>query len=142
MGHYYFIIRLIICFLLSFIIGLERELKGSSAGLRTNIIVCIGAFLFVSVSIDSYDDDLMRIPAQIISGIGFIGAGSITIHSNKKEALNTAATLWCVAAIGILTGIGLIFEACVGAFIIIFTNIFIKAIKKKIPSNRYCYDDI
>lgn len=142
MDHYYFVIRLIICFILSFLIGLERELRGSSAGLRTNIIVCIGAFLFVSASFNSYDDDLMRIPAQVISGIGFIGAGSIVIDNNKIKGLNTAATIWCNAAIGVLTGLKLIFEACVGTITIIFINLFIRKIRKTISPERYLEDDL
>lgn len=142
MDHYLFIMRLIICFILSFIIGLEREIRGSSAGLRTNIIVCIGAFLFVSASFNSYDDDMMRIPSQVISGIGFLGAGAITISENKIGGLNTAATIWVVAAIGVLVGLKLIFEACVGTFVIIFTNIFIRSIKKTINSSRYLDDDL
>lgn len=72
---------------------------------------------------------MMRIPAQIISGIGFIGAGSIIINDNRIRGLNTAATMWCVAAIGILTGLKLIFEAIIGTITIIFTNIFIRKIK-------------
>lgn len=142
MDHYYFIIRLFVCFILSFLVGLEREIRGSSAGLRTNIIVCIGSFLFVSASFNSYDDDIMRIPAQVISGIGFLGAGAITIHDNKIRGLNTAATIWGVAAIGVLTGLKLIFEACVGTFTIIFTNIFIRKIKKTIVPDRYLDDDL
>lgn len=142
MDHYYFVLRLIVCFILSFLVGLERELRGSSAGLRTNIIVCIGAFLFVSASFNSYDDDMMRIPAQVISGIGFLGAGAITINDNKIRWLNTAATIWVVAAIGVLTGLKLIFEACVGAFTIIFTNVFIRKVKKTIAPERYLDDDL
>lgn len=136
MEHYYFVLRLLICFILSFLIGLKRELRGSSAGLRTNIIVCIGSFLFVSASFNSYDDDMMLIPAQVISGIGFIGAGSIIINDNRIRGLNTAATMWCVAAIGVLTGLKLIFEAIIGTITIIFTNIFIRKIKKAINPNR------
>lgn len=142
MDHYYFLLRLIVCFILSFIVGLEREIRGSSAGLRTNIIVCIGSFLFVSASFNSYDDDMMRIPAQVISGIVFLGAGAIAIDNNKIKGLNTAATIWCVAAIGVLTGLKLIFEACVGTFTIVFTNIFIRKIKKTISSDRYLDDDL
>lgn len=142
MDHYYFILRLIVCFILSFLVGLERELRGSSAGLRTNIIVCIGAFLFVSASFNSYDDDMMRIPAQVISGIGFLGAGAITISDNKIRGLNTAATIWVVAAIGVLTGLKLIFEASIGTIIIIFTNVFIRKIKKTIAPERYLDDDL
>ena len=142
MDHYYFLLRLLICFILSFLVGLERELRGSSAGLRTNIIVCLGAFLFVSASFNSYDDDMMRIPAQVISGIGFLGAGAITINDNKIRGLNTAATIWVVAAIGVLTGLKLIFEACVGTITIIFTNLFIRKIKKTIFPDRYLDDDL
>lgn len=136
MEHYDFLLRLLICFLLSFFVGLERELRGSSAGLRTNVIVCLGAFLFVSASFNSYDDDMMRIPAQVISGIGFLGAGSIVISDNRIRGLNTAATMWCVAAIGVLTALNLIFEAVAGSFTIVFTNIFIRKIKKNISPNR------
>ena len=142
MDHYYFVLRLMVCFILSFLVGLEREFRGSSAGLRTNIIVCIGSFLFVSASFNSYDDDMMRIPAQVISGIGFLCAGAIIINDNKIRGLNTAATIWVVAAIGVLTGLKLIFEACVGAFTIIFTNVFIRKIKKNIAPNRYLDDDL
>lgn len=142
MDHYYFLLRLMICFILSFLVGLERELRGSSAGLRTNIIVCLGSFLFVSASFNSYDDDLMRIPAQVISGVGFLGAGIIAIDENKTKGLNTAATVWAVAAIGVLTGLKLIFEACIGATSIIFINIFIRSIKKTIYPDRYIDDDL
>lgn len=142
MEHYYFLLRLFICFILSFSIGLEREIRGSNAGLRTNIIVCIEAFLFVSAPFNSYDDDMMRIPAQIISGIGFLGAGSIVINDNKIRGLNTAATMWCVAAIGVLTGLKLIFEAVAGTIIIIFTNIFIRKVKKVLTPNRVNDDDL
>ncbi|MGN1000714.1 MAG: MgtC/SapB family protein [Bacilli bacterium] len=142
MDHYYFLLRLIICFLLSFLVGLEREMRGSNAGLRTNIIVCVGAFLFVSASFNSYDDDMMRIPAQVISGIGFLGAGTIAVDNNKVKGLNTAATIWCVAAIGVLTGLKLIFEACIGTIVIIFINIFIRKIKKSIYPDRHIDDDL
>lgn len=140
--HYYFILRLLICFLLSFLVGLEREFRGSNAGLRTNIIVCIGAFLFVSASFNSYDDDMMRIPSQVVLGIVFLGAGAIAISDNKISGLNTAATIWVVAAIGVLVGLKLIFEACVGTIVVIFTNLFVRRIKKSIFPNRYLDDDL
>ena len=142
MDHYYFLLRLIICFILSFIIGLEREFCGSNAGLRTTIIVCTGAFLFVSASYNSYDDDMMRIPAQVISGIGFLGAGAIAIDDNKVKGLNTAATIWGVAAIGVLIGLKLIFEAMIGTFTILFTNVIIRKVRKKVFPNRYFDDDL
>lgn len=142
MEHYEFLIRLLICFLLSFLIGLEREFRHSSAGLRTNIMVCIGSFLFVSAAFNSFDDDMMRIPAQVISGIGFIGAGAIAGEGDKIKGVNTAATIWCVAAIGVLTALKLILEACAGTFTIIFTNIFIRKITKWISPDRYLDNDL
>lgn len=78
----------------------------------------------------------MRIPAQVISGIGFLGAGIIAIDENKIKAINTAGTVWCVAAIGVLMGLKLIFEAVIGTFAIVFTNIFIKKIKQIILPTR------
>lgn len=142
MDHYLFITRLVICFILSFIIGLEREIRDSSAGLRTNIIVYLGVFLFVSAGFNSYDEDMMRIPSQVISGIVFLGVGAITISENKIGGLNTAATIWVVAAIGVLVGLKLIFEACVGTSVIIFTNLFIRRVKKSINLSRYLDDDL
>lgn len=142
MEQYNFILRLLITFLLSFAIGLERELRSSSAGLRTNIIVCLGAFLFVTAAYNLQYEDIMRIPAQVISGIGFLGAGTIIINDNKIRGLNTAATMWCVAAIGVLTGLNLIFEACIGTISIIFANVFIRKFKKTIIPHRMTDDDL
>lgn len=85
---------------------------------------------------------MMRIPAPVISGIGFLGAGAMALDSNKLKGLNTAATIWCVAAIGVLTRLKLIFEACIGTFTIVFTNIFIRKIKKTIAPDRYLDDDL
>ena len=142
MEHYYFFLRLTVCIILSFMVGLERELYGSTAGLRTSVIVCLGSFLFVSASFNSYDDDLMRIPAQVISGIGFLGAGIIAIDENKVKAINTAGTIWSVAAIGVLVGLKLIFEASIGTVAIICINILIRNIKQNIFKGRSQDDDI
>lgn len=85
---------------------------------------------------------MMRIPAQVISGIGFLGAGAIAIDDNKVKGLNTAATIWGVAAIGVLIGLKLIFEACIGTFTILFTNVIIRKVRKKVFPDRYFYDDL
>ena len=142
MEHYYFFLRLVICIILSFIVGLERELYSSSACLRTSVIVCLGSFLFVSASFTSYDDDMMRIPSQVISGIGFISAGIIAIDENKVKAINTAGTIWRVAAIGVLIGLKLIFEATIGTLAIVFINVFIRKIKQIIFTNHSPYKDL
>ena len=99
-----FLIRITICFALSILIGLERQLRHRMVGLRTNVLVCIGAFLFVYLSFGAniVNSDTTRIAAQVVSGIGFLGAGVILRDGSKIKGLNTAATLWCVAAIGTL----------------------------------------
>ena len=77
MDYNTFLIRILMSFLLSLLIGLERQLRGRAIGLRTNVLVSIGAFLFVSFSFLSVNDDISRIAAQVVSGIGFLGAGII-----------------------------------------------------------------
>lgn len=123
-----FIIRLSICFALSILIGLERQLRHRMVGLRTNVLVCIGAFLFVYLSFGINTSDNTRIAAQVVSGIGFLGAGVILRDGNKIKGLNTAATLWCVAAIGVLCASGLVIEATLGTIFVLLSNIILRLI--------------
>src|ERR1700751_4326973 len=96
------------------IIGLERELKNKPAGIKTNILICLGAAVYSSISILSslahsasgYYGDPSRIAAQIVSGIGFLGGGTIIQARGTILGLTTAATIWVVAALGICIGIG------------------------------------
>lgn len=96
------------------LIGLERELKNKPAGIKTNILICLGAAVYSSISIMSslshsshgYYGDPSRISAQIVSGIGFLGGGTIIQARGTILGLTTAATIWVVAAIGICIGIG------------------------------------
>lgn len=121
-----FIIRLCICFVLSILIGLERQLRHRMVGLRTNVLVCIGAFLFVYLSYGIDVNDKTRIAAQVVSGIGFLGAGVILRDGSKIKGLNTAATLWCVAAIGTLCAAGLVIEATIGTIFVLLSNIILR----------------
>lgn len=123
-----FIIRLIICFSLSILVGLERQLRHRMVGLRTNVLVCIGAFLFVYLSFGIETSDKTRIAAQVVSGIGFLGAGVILRDGSKIKGLNTAATLWCVAAIGTLCASGLVIEASLGTLFVLLSNIILRLI--------------
>lgn len=102
------ITRLVISLALGGLIGLERELHQSPAGLRTISLVSLGATLFTlaSLAMSGPDVDVSRIAAQIVVGIGFIGAGAIWQSTNKVHGLTTAASLWCAAAIGLMVGIG------------------------------------
>ena len=127
-----FLIRIIICFLLSFCIGIERQYRRRAIGLRTVILVSLGSFLFVRFSFNFPGSDTTRIAAQVVAGIGFLGAGVIIKDGKTVKGLTTSATLWCAAAIGILTSAGLLFEAAVGTLLILFTNIVLRTINTKI----------
>jgi putative Mg2+ transporter-C (MgtC) family protein len=104
--------KLVLAVVLGGAIGLERELKAKPAGLRTNILICVGATLLtdVSMTIAVLDStrlgDPARLAAQIVSGVGFLGAGTIMQSSGTVTGLTSAATIWVVAAIGIAVGSG------------------------------------
>src|SRR5258707_14796591 len=106
--------RLVMAALLGGIIGLEREVKHKPAGLRTNMFICFGAALFTVLSdalAGGHTGDHTRIAAQIIPGIGFIGAGSILHTRGLTTGLTTAATLFVVASVGMASGGGLYLTA-------------------------------
>ena len=108
--------------MLGAIIGFERELQRQPAGFRTHSLVSLGAALFTVVSAYGFSGDLVdptRIAAQIVSGIGFIGAGTILQHRGHIRGLTTAASLWSVAAIGTAAGAGLYIVAIVGTLLIL-----------------------
>lgn len=123
-----FIIRILVCFVLSILVGLERQCRHRMVGLRTNVLVSLGAFLFVYTTFGITDTDNTRIAAQVVSGIGFLGAGVILRDGSKIKGLNTAATLWCVAAIGVLTASGMLIEATIGTLLVLVSNIFLRII--------------
>lgn len=127
-----FILYLIICFALSFLIGIERQYRRRVVGLRTTILVSLGAFLFVTFSFSVGATDLSRIASQVVTGIGFLGAGVILKDGQKIRGLTTAATLWCDAAIGTLCAGGAIPEAILGTILILFSNIILRYINKLI----------
>jgi putative Mg2+ transporter-C (MgtC) family protein len=95
------------------------------------VLVCIGSFLFTSVGLQFIDADATRIPAQIVSGMGFLGAGVILREGKNIRGLNTAATLWCNAALGVLCASGMLFEAVVGSLFILFSNIILRLLANK-----------
>ena len=135
-----FLIRIIVCFLLSIVIGIERQYRHKLVGLRTNVLVSLGAFMFNWVTYASLGSDNTRIAAQVVSGVGFLGAGIIMKDGNNIKGLNTAATLWCVAAIGLLTSSGLLIESCVGTLMVLISNIILRfisiTIMDKVKNNQ------
>lgn len=122
--------RLVLATLLGGLIGLERELAGKPAGLRTNILICVGAALLMDISRTvaagavSGPADPARIAAQVVSGIGFIGAGTILVERGSIVGLTTAATLWVVAAIGLAVGAEA-YVAAVGAALLVVLTLLI-----------------
>lgn len=105
-------------------VGLEREIQGKPAGLRTNILICVGSTLFTQLSmgmvVGSPAGDPSRIAAQIVTGVGFIGAGTILHSRGEVTGLTSAATIWVVAAIGVALGAGATFEATGVTLLLIF----------------------
>ena len=113
--------RLVVAAILGGIIGLERQLRHKPAGLRTNMFICFGSAMFTVLSrqLAGTEADSARIAAQIIPGIGFIGAGSILHSRGSVTGLTTAATLFVVASVGMATGGGLYLTACFATVIIL-----------------------
>ena len=120
------LVRLVLAAILGGVIGLERELKHKPAGLRTNMFICFGSALFTILSdalAGENTGDHTRIAAQIIAGIGFIGAGSILHSRGLVTGLTTAATLFVVASVGMATGGGLYLTAAFSTVVIVIALI-------------------
>ncbi|MBK5053825.1 MgtC/SapB family protein [Burkholderia sp. R-70006] len=126
-GNFEILSRLLMAALLGSVIGFERERLNWAAGLRTHMLVCVGASLMMMVSAFGFADalgqknvvlDPSRVAAQVVSGIGFLGAGSILLRGEVVRGLTTAASLWSVAGIGLAVGGGM-YTAAFGATIII-----------------------
>lgn len=98
------IVPLFVALVLGLIVGIEREFVGKEAGTKTYSLVAMGSALFTVLSFDPNFPDPSRIIAQIVMGVGFIGAGLIIFHENKIHGLTTAAALWTMAAVGVAVG--------------------------------------
>lgn len=118
-----FVVRLLIATGLGGLIGLQRELSGKPAGLRTNLLICLGAALITHVSLSLPArlgaGDPARIAAQIVAGIGFLGAGTIMRSQLAVHGLTSAATIWVVAAVGLTVGAGFERQAAFATVIIV-----------------------
>lgn len=105
-------IKIVTGLVLGSLVGYDREQKMKNAGIKTNVLICLGATLYTAISMIGHDQggginyDAARIPAQIVSGIGFLGAGAIMKDGSNIIGLTTAATIWVVAAIGMTIGYG------------------------------------
>lgn len=118
-------------------IGIEREFSGKPAGLRTNILICLGAAIFTIISkrMASDNEALTRIAAQIVTGVGFLGAGAIIQDRGGVHGLTTAATIWFMACLGMACGAGLYELAVISTLLAIFILIGLRLINKSL--SRY-----
>lgn len=132
-------IKVLISILCGGLIGLERELKNKPAGIKTNILICLGSCLYTIISLliaqsftdTGYHGDPARIAAQIVPGIGFIGAGAIMQSRASVLGLTTAATIWIVAAIGMCIGSGYPVVSFVFTMTVLFTLLAIDRVENK-----------
>ncbi len=131
MGIFEFALRLFAALLLGAAVGAERQWRQKNAGLRTNTLVSLGAAAFVLLSIEIGGDAIGRIASYVVSGIGFLGAGVIMKDGLNVHGLNTAATIWCSAAVGTLSGLGLYPQAGLVAIAIILTHLIFRPIGQR-----------
>ena len=140
------IMRLLVALVLSGLIGFEREINNHSAGFRTHILVGVGACLMMILSLfgfstfnevnDNIRFDPARIPSYVISGIGFLGAGTIIVYGGTVRGLTTAASIWAVAGIGLVVGSGMYSVAIFTTLIILISLIFLNHIERIFPRSR------
>ena len=115
------------------VIGFERQWRQRLAGLRTNTLVALGAASFVVYeNLFSAETNITRVAAQVVSGIGFLGAGIIFREGLNVRGLNTAATLWCSAAVGVLAGGGALSYAALAAGMVIVVNLLLRPLVQRI----------
>ena len=137
------IIRTLLALLCAGLIGFERDAHGSAAGLRTHILVCMGAMIAMTTGIFAathFSGDASRIGAQVVSGIGFLGAGTIMVSKGHIRGLTTAAGLWASACIGLAIGPGFYEIAIVGTVAVFFVEHGLKNLSKKIMQRHGHWD--
>ncbi len=142
------LIRIVLAVVFGGIIGFERGRHGSQAGMRTHILVCLGGMLTALVGVYcnqvlGYANDPLRIAAQVVSGIGFLGAGMIIVKSDKMiTGLTTAAIMWTTAIIGISLGIGFYSGAFFAMLACLFTAAFLTRVERKRKKTARIYIDV
>jgi putative Mg2+ transporter-C (MgtC) family protein len=118
-------------------IGLERELRHKPAGLRTNILICVGASMYMTIGLllvhanGEAGTDVSRIAAQVVTGIGFLGAGCIIQAGDHVTGLTSAATIWVSAAIGIMAGAGFPIMSVIAATLVVLALVVLREVEKR-----------
>lgn len=129
-----------VAWVLGVAIGLERQTQGHPAGIRTNVLVSVGSCMFSMYPLLMGSDDLIRAAAQVITGIGFLGSGIIFKQGANVRGINTAATIWCTAAVGMICSSGRFVFAAAAAALIIFTNVSMRALTNRLNAKN-AYDE-
>jgi putative Mg2+ transporter-C (MgtC) family protein len=132
-----FLVRCGAAVLCGAVIGLERELKGKPAGFRTNILICLGSAVYMCVGAllvraSGAEFDPTRVAAQVVTGIGFLGAGSIIQSGGRVTGMTTAATIWVVASIGLVAGAGFPMLAFISAWMVVITLTVLRRAEERI----------
>ncbi len=127
-----FLFRILLSLGLGFAIGLERQLTGHTAGIRINVLICMGSGFFTLFPMLFGSDETFRVAAAIISGVGFLCSGVIFKENASVRGINTAATLWCTAAIGVLASSGIYLIACTATGLLILSNLLLRPLARKI----------
>ncbi|MGF6764501.1 MULTISPECIES: MgtC/SapB family protein [Paraburkholderia] len=128
-----FVIRLLAAFACGIAIGLERQMRQRTAGLRTITLVASGACLFVTLGVlTGNGTGVTQIASYVVSGVGFLGGGVIMRDKGSIQGINTAATLWCAAAVGVLCGAGHYGPALAGTAIVLITNTVLREVSRAI----------
>ena len=127
-----FVLRISLSLALGFLIGLERQLTGHPAGIRINVLICMGTSFFTLFPMLYGSNQVFRVGSSIISGVGFLCSGVIFKDSGSVRGMNTAATLWCTAAIGILASTGMYAMAITAAGILIGSNLILRPLARKL----------
>ncbi|HKW71597.1 MAG TPA: MgtC/SapB family protein [Candidatus Dormibacteraeota bacterium] len=128
-------LRVFIALVIGLVLGLDRELRGYSAGLRTMALVTAGASLFAGIGfmpVFGKSVDPTRIAAQIVTGIGFLGAGSILRQGDEIKGLTTAASIWIAAAIGMAVGFGFYTTAIIAAVLVVTTLVLLRWVEVRL----------
>ncbi|HYC84029.1 MAG TPA: MgtC/SapB family protein [Chryseosolibacter sp.] len=129
------LIRLIVSLVVGLIIGAEREFRNKSAGLRTMILICLGSTVFTIVSFQaSHESEVGRIASNIVTGIGFLGAGAIMRDGLSVSGLTTASTIWMVAALGMAIGVGDFQLTIIGTVLVMIVLVLFNYIQKVLDS--------
>ncbi|MCJ7777192.1 MAG: MgtC/SapB family protein [Sedimentisphaerales bacterium] len=137
-GNIVEVLRILLAVVLGGVIGLERQLSGKPAGLRTNIMICLGSAVFTIISehMAKPGDSVTRIASQIVTGVGFLGAGAIIRERGGIHGLTTAATIWLVASIGMACGAGFYSLAVISTIIAIIVLIGLVKLDKYLEQSR------